>query len=411
MWIEEVLNWDICSKNGLSENFQDDRLQIPEWIQKIQRDVILWVKEDLEWLLEGIKMNFIRSQIRVDSWNWVLDELIYQEILSQVHRTLLQGKDTIVLDEYFIDETIHIALEKLEHLNKHEHEEVRNNGRILVIWNQEVNIQDYISDSTEEVESDLEAETGETLIDFLKQNWVPESSSEILFIILSTGWFFADDMSDTDRSIMISNLQVFIEFIVQIESFWWKNIKNNEWITDNWPSSSAKWPFQYLDWYINREPTLIPKRENWRIIRDEEWNTVMVRAFDRQEWRFSPFDTALNRVRRYYNTHWADGVPSWVEEAWNNQPDFSPLDLTWEQSINLWIIDSFTRGSWALNYLSNIITRWDSGAMSSFYNNIHHTRPSDAVRRNVRRHFGSHAERLRATERVVYTRMRPRERP
>jgi len=69
----------------------------------------------------------------------------------------------------------------------------------------------------------------------------------------------------------------------------------------------------------------------------------MRRAFDRSMQVFSPFDTALNRVQNFYNNMHREYIPDWIDINWARQDDISPLDLSWEQSINLWLIDSFTR--------------------------------------------------------------------
>ena len=396
MWLED---WYICSSD-LEWVDRSEGVEIPQWIQEMHNDIIIWVREDLGWLLERVKENFIRSQIRIHSWNIVLDQLIYEEISEQIYQTLLRANNYLQLDRYFIDETILVTLERLKQVNLLEYQEVKNNGGMIIIWNHEVNIQDYFLHDTIE-----NSEISESLIDFIRQNWIPDSSSDILFTTISTGWIIAENISVEDWEIMLSNLQVFIEFIVQVESFWWQNIQNNQW-------SSAKWPFQYLDWFINWEPTLIPKiDDNWEIVKDDTWNTVMIRAFNRNEWDFSPFDTALRRTRRYYDSYWAEWVPDWVNKAWNNQPEFSPLNLSWEQSINLWIIDSFTRWNGVTDYLRDVVIHWHWQAMQDFYYNIHHTNPTNAVRRNVDRHLSSHLARLQPTKSLIYTRVRPRQRP
>lgn len=267
------------------------------------------------------------------------------------------------------------------------------------------------SDSSFEVDQNYD-----TLTEFLDENWIPESSKEIIRWLFEKYWAFSENISEEDLWNLHQNLWVLIKFIVAVESSWGRNIINTEW-------SSAKWPFQYLDWYINWTPTtVLAKDENGNPVFDENWNEIRVRKYDRETWDYSPFDTALRRNMEYYASQapdyandyynyskYSEYIPEWVIESYENQPELSPLDLSWEESINMWLVDSFCRSK-TQEYMSGIILHWNASDMKRFYNRIHHTSPDAAVNTNVQNHFDIFASQLSPVTNLIFSPL-PVERP
>ncbi len=274
----------------------------------------------------------------------------------------------------------------------------------------------FIDTSITAVSENQENQNQETLTDFLDENWIPESSKEIIRWLFEKHWAFSEVVSEEDIWNLYQNLWVLIKFIVAVESYWGKNIINDEW-------SSAKCPFQYLDWYINWVPTtILVKDENGDPVLDENWNETRVRKYNRETWDYSPFDTALRRNMEYYASQapgyandyynyskYSEYIPEWVIESYENQPELSPLDLSWEESINMWLVDSFCRSK-TQEYMSGIILHWDASDMKRFYNRIHHTSPDAAVNENVQQHFDTFAADLVPITNLIFSPL-PVERP
>lgn len=256
----------------------------------------------------------------------------------------------------------------------------------------------------------------ETLTEFLDENWIPESSKEIIRWLFEKYGAFSEDTSEEDFWKIYHNLWVLVKFIVAVESSWGMNIRNSQW-------SSAKWPFQYLDWYINWVPTtvLVTDKDDNPIL-DENWNEIRRSKYNRETWDYSPFDTALRRNMEYYASQspgyendyynynkYLEYIPSWIINSYENQPELSPLDLSWEESINMWLVDSFCRWK-TQEYMSGIILEWDAWDMKRFYNKIHHTAPDKRVSENVQRHFEIFANNLTPIDNFIFS-QKPVSRP
>jgi hypothetical protein len=211
----------------------------------------------------------------------------------------------------------------------------------------------------------------EWINDWLEFEWLPESTKEIII------WLFQShqiDIKDKNIETISKNMKDLLEFIFYIESHGWKNVENL--------LSSAKSPAQWLDWFKDWKPTMTT-------VQDEHWNSQSIRAFDRSDYRFSPFDTALRRNMRfyaeqspeynfetwdYYNYSKYTKIPTWIIDFYEWQPILSPLDLSKQQVINLLVIDLFMNEKYDMKtYIKKILLEWNKLEMIRLYASVHHT--------------------------------------
>ena len=178
-----------------------------------------------------------------------------------------------------------------------------------------------------------------------QKEWVPEWTSNLsLGLMWTIIWEKATgiDIGDgTKKNITISeeyiqsnkediikNIWKIMEYVLGIESRWWeKYIKNTDlrWWEEG---STAKGPYQMIDWYklgvLNSyyELTQEEKRTEKRT-----WKKII---------KYTNFQTSLRYVKKFYNKQ-NKPVPEYVNIALNNPGVISPLDLTFEQSTELFL--------------------------------------------------------------------------
>lgn len=180
-------------------------------------------------------------------------------------------------------------------------------------------------------------------------NWLDFTTKVILQDIFTKAQIDYMKFDIEQRKNIQENLINFIKYVVYIESSGWQYVENNV--------SSAKWPFQILDWY-----------KNWTKV---SW-----------EW-FSTFESWLRTYIKYVNnvkfpTNNLSSTPDFVEKSMNSEWKISPLDLTQEQSINLFLVWQFL---WddkeKAEKLMKIILLWNTEEARKFYFEDHHTNPDE----------------------------------
>jgi hypothetical protein len=160
------------------------------------------------------------------------------------------------------------------------------------------------------------------------------------------------------------NIKNFLIYLMNIESYWWKNVENKE--------SSAKWPLQWIDGW-----------KNW--IKHSNYN--------RKEWIFSPFETALRRADLFYSwnkypSFKSEKIPKHIIEAWNNWWKLDVKKFDSEKQIQLWFIDILTRKWKAIEYLMWTML-WNTWSANKLYMEIHHTKTSwvEETKKAVKKHY------------------------
>lgn len=132
------------------------------------------------------------------------------------------------------------------------------------------------------------------------------------------------------------------------------------------PNSSAKWPFQWIDWY--------------------KWKTKS-KKFNRQEGNFSPFETWLRRTDSFYN-NWvftnfkSENTPEYIKTAWNNNWKLDLKNFNSDKQLDLWFIDLLMRWKKWREYMMWIMV-WNYYYAKKSYENIHHTRPNRILKKQI----------------------------
>lgn len=75
-----------------------------------------------------------------------------------------------------------------------------------------------------------ENKDGFLLSDFLDRNWIPEPIYNIFVALLNTYLQENKDLlNKKNKTITLTNLREFLDFILKVESYWWKNAINKSW--------------------------------------------------------------------------------------------------------------------------------------------------------------------------------------
>lgn len=187
-----------------------------------------------------------------------------------------------------------------------------------------------------------------SITDYLDKNWLNTSTKIILEDIFKKSQIDYQKFSEKQKEEIIHNFSVFIKYIVAIESSWWNYLNNNK--------SSAKWPFQVLDWYINWK-----KHPNYKE-------------------NFTTFETWLRNYIKYANNTDLpekndDLHPEWVEKTLKSKWKIWPNDLNQEQSINLFLVWTFLwDNKEKAEKFVKVLLNWDKEAMEELYKS-HHSNP------------------------------------
>ena len=211
-----------------------------------------------------------------------------------------------------------------------------------------------------------------TMGEFIKET-LPQSVNGILRNIIKRKQL-DKGLDDDQLNIMEANFRVLIEFIIYIESSGGISLINLEW-------SSGKSAFQWLDGFIDMKATL--NQKTWE------------RAYDRRKGLYSPYDSALRRSAQYYSWKWYEAelvygsrtVPTWIVEKYLEQPFMSPLSLTNEQALILFLTSNFGNNHYRI--FTSVLRDWSQEAMAEFYRDIHHTKTTqdeeDTIERGLKK--------------------------
>lgn len=412
--------WNNTPDNNIHELCWDQEywewssLKIPEWLRvKIYHTMfetpaseeIRETQKNLHTLWSNVLENFLWVECKIESNSEILSDIFYREIVRSIVFGLKESHFTLdsldFWDPEFLNTILISSFQSLLQQNPDEFERLKNLGAVeqkMKVWKIVINYSNvfwYFETSWwEDLQNNILEVTQDSLVlrewtlsEFIENEWIPVSTQRVLYKLLREKGNF-HNLHQDDWEKVLSNFKNLVHFIVAVESFWGQYIENNEW-------SSGKWPFQYLDGFKNGEVTLVSGQP----------------AFSRENQNFSPFDTALRRSMRYYSWgasdyynygKYSDQIPAWIIEAYENQPNISPLDLSHEESLNLWVIDIFSRES-SYEYLAEILIYGNAESMKELYNRIHHTQPNEQVNTNVARNFEIFSQRFIALPEDIYT--------
>lgn len=195
-----------------------------------------------------------------------------------------------------------------------------------------------------------------TTSDYLDKNWLSIQSITIVKDLFFDNWLDFDKLTWDQKEIAYSNLINLIKYITYIETWSVSSFQNN----DSW--STAKWPFQVLDWY-----------KNWK-------------RLGLYQGKATTFELRLRLFQEYtwwnpkQKTFW-EFTPHWLQEILRNPGKHSPNALTHRQSIDLFLIWSFywEKNKNRRNLLIKVLLNWDFSAAEKIYEK-HHTAPDLATR-------------------------------
>ncbi len=196
------------------------------------------------------------------------------------------------------------------------------------------------------------------LWEYLKENGLPHSTRKLLKELMKR--YMGIDSSDFSRKedVYSYRMEIMIRFLLSIESGWWNlNAQHSK--------SSAKWAFQYLDWY----------KANLDRVEDENWDPYYNRSN-----RFSSFDNALRRAAIHFTWYqrwdgnidwWDNRIPEYIWYAYRYPWVISPTDLSAEQMMNLWLVDIFMKDG-TDKALNELLLNWKVSSLKKLYW-FHHT--------------------------------------
>ena len=403
MW-EKLLSW--------TEENCGNYSKIPNefWDYEIPDGLKYWILKHSYNGLEDLKDNIMVQNQFKTYLSSILQTDASQELRWEIINTLVSSLLNIWDENESLDElSFLISLSDEEFMSQvifQAFQQYQNNGKTIPEeWEFEVQWIAYpYSDYNEKVFSwgsdgiEPEIQEKQSVTEYLDEFWLPESTKKIIETILEEFYDinYFERLTLEEKNKLFHNFIILTKYVVAIESSGWKYVVNSQW-------SSAKWPFQYLDGFIDWKATQIPKKdENKKILLDENGKEILMNAYSREEEKYSPFDTGLRRNMMYYasmSPEYSDDYynydtykhlfPEYIKNGWEKQPNFSPLDFTQEESINFWLIDSFINGNKEnKTYFIKILFSWDIQAAKDFYSIIHHTKTTPATKIAMKKNAG-----------------------
>ena len=241
----------------------------------------------------------------------------------------------------------------------------------------------------------------------LEDNWEPKEILKILNQLINEYFYWqkilvanksntiTKEIIKNNKEEIIKNFIIFINFILAIESYGWKNVSNKN-------KSWAEWYFQFKTnnnkiWYE------IMIERNYIETSKETWNkyhkkgNVMIQNKDingknfkgiatKYNKRYKPnsLEMAIKRTKRFY---WKN-QPNWLNTIKTNN-DWKILNKIfdikkywYEEQMILWLIDLFEREDsvwWKeiRQYIANILF-WSQYDARELYTKVHHSQISSA---------------------------------
>ena len=242
--------------SNLSLNERSDLPLIYTW--KSYRD---FIKKhiDLRWVPETVyETDFIKDFYNI----FVISYRKYIENRDNTNKMDL-SKNWLDLNKLELIEVINTTIKELQLLNKKDYDNLvctltfsLKNWETLIQEIKNINMDDFIPTikfntkepdikkiSTEKTVTEKQQKTTElrdlllaegwsnfVLSEYIENEWMPQSIIDI-FDVLSERYLWWDSiiLDSNNKNKKIDNLKKFLEFVLKIESFWWKNIPNLNW--------------------------------------------------------------------------------------------------------------------------------------------------------------------------------------
>lgn len=242
------------------------------------------------------------------------------------------------------------------------------------------------------------------LSEYIETQWLKPETKKILIILIDKYFIWENvkinweikitkDFLEKNREDILSNFKIFMNFILHIESSWWKNISN---LNNSW----AEWYYQFKDnndslWYeimINWVYIELEDINEWKRVKKSLWDskktTLVVNingnskevTVSKCNIRYKPssIEMAVKRAKIFY---W-ENQPKWLQGITTNQDwkitkqQFDIKDYWHEEQTLLWTIDLFERWESTTEYLTHTLL-WSQFHARELYTKIHHTQISE----------------------------------
>lgn len=324
------------------------------------------IKFKNNWKIKEYNLNQIKKQIEKEE-----KDSYKIEIFNKITNNNLNNSDILFLNKY-----LRIKLNN-NTLNKKNIDLIKNyllnnediNIELIYIYS-EILLKEWLIEKNT-ILNKIEKRRDFIYNDFLKRFWLPKNL-EIIFKdlvekyltweIVTIEWKkykFTEKFIKSNTDDFIKKINIFIQFLLSIESEWWKVFARNK-------VSSAKKSFQFIDWYNNI---------TWKAVTNKKWLKIYTREKGKE--KFSPFETALRRSCLFFTGYKypdfeSNKCPIFIKNAWNKNNKNWLLDLSIEEESIIWMIDLFMR-KW--NAIKKIwwVLLWNNWSMRRLYEDYHHT--------------------------------------
>lgn len=393
--IPEFSSEDICGNNGGEPYFSGRNLDLPEWIRMRISQINEESSEAQRELKDMMVENFIRTSLYVDSWNYVLNSYIYQEIITLIEIALWESRFTledIDFPDYVLRDIFINALMRFSQESPQWYREFYEDWDFIVyFWGIEIDINQLLPDPLEEIMRPVmrpenfvdhiyvslewdqwfqqESNNGMTLNDALDIYWFNEYVRQWFAIL------FGRELSPSE----LENIKLLIQFTTAVESQYGYNIVRD---IPELPS----WYFQYQtrDGYALKEiydfsTQTFQAAWAWQ---ESDREVYDVSGNDRRWVRRVRWDSSYDMALRSLPEEIRGNNPRFLndyENIWNPEnQNFMALN-SWEQ-ILLFISDCLS-APWGENYFNRILS-WDREAIVDMYVSTHNTNENNGTQRN-----------------------------
>jgi hypothetical protein len=168
-----------------------------------------------------------------------------------------------------------------------------------------------------------------------------------------------------------NNIWAIIWSVLSVESHWGRKYSKNTDLSDaEVIAAKKKW----------KELTPEMKWEQWSSAKDiyqildghKLW--VLNPIYNREKWQYTTFDVCLRYMKQVYAELWIP-LPEYVQIAYDNPWVISPLDLTFEQNTELFLVYLFkkSKAKGIEDQLVAAIGTWNIYAIEMLYAKVHNT--------------------------------------
>lgn len=249
------------------------------------------------------------------------------------------------------------------------------------------------------------------LSEYFDNKWVPQVITDIFNVLVKTDLWNNQLLLDSkNKNKILVNLKNSLNFVLRIESYWWKNEPNKN-------GSWAKWYYQLHTWNswewfmkVVDEKFVEIKQDEYEKLQNDPTNKLSVDKF----YKTNSYETSIrstisffkklwekweiwknisffvegdnvrliikswkNKLREYILSNWNQKIaPKFEEIVWWKRFKLDVLNLWVIEQTLLFLVDIFERWLKKDENTREIITNmflWDKDKLASFYNYFHNT--------------------------------------